>query len=341
MVSISVVKQSNATFAKQHADDSLVVVLAGATSNLGAGTLQQLVTMLHASTFYVLGRSAARFTTQRETLQRLNPSLKIVFIETDVSLIAGIDAACEQIATAEKRVDYLFMSQGCIPLTVPQCMRTTPRRSASCRLTLYTDTKEGIDTCFALSYFSRIRLINKLLPLLRQSSRPRVLSVLNGGREKAIKEDDVGLEDARNYAPRAAINHTTTMTSLAFDVLATNDKQITFMHAFPGLVATDNFSRLAAPDSYGFIGRLILPLIARLISTVQWLFGMSAADCGSRQAFLLTSDKYGPGEPWRINERSDAVTAPGVLKTYRERGWGPKIWDYTVQVFEKASAGTT
>jgi len=91
MVSISVVKQSNATFAKQHAE-SLVVVLAGATSNLGAGTLEQLATMLYASTFYVLGRSATRFTTQRETLQKLNPSLKIVFIETDVSLIAGIAA---------------------------------------------------------------------------------------------------------------------------------------------------------------------------------------------------------------------------------------------------------
>lgn len=151
----------------------------------------------------------------------------------------------------------------------------------------------------------------------------------------------MGLEDPRHYAPRATMNHTTTMTSLAFDVLASNDKQITFMHAFPGLVATDNFSRLAAPESYGFIGRLILPLFSRFLSTIQWLFGMSAADCGARQAFLLTSDKYGPGEPWRIDQHSEAVTTPGVLASYRERGWGIKVWDYTLQVFERVLVRTT
>jgi len=197
------------------------------------------------------------------------------------------------------------------------------------------DTKEGIDTCFALSYFSRIRLITNLLPLLRQSPRPRVLSVLNGGREKPIREDDIGLEDASHYAPRAAINHTTLMTSLAFDVLASNDKQITFMHAFPGLVVSDNFSRLAAPESYGFIGRTILILFSRFISAIQSLFGMSAADCGARQAYLLTSDKYGPGKPWRIDQHSEAVTSPGALKSYRERGWADKVWDHTMHVFEK------
>lgn len=129
MVKFSTIEQSNAAFAKQHVEP-LVVVLAGATSNLGAGTLEHLAKMLHNSTFYVLGRSAARFAAQRQTLQRLSPSLKVVYIEIDVSLIAGVDEACEQIASAEGRVDYLFMSQGCIPLTVPQCMRTTPPRPA-------------------------------------------------------------------------------------------------------------------------------------------------------------------------------------------------------------------
>jgi len=58
-----------------------------------------------------------------------------------------------------------------------------------------TDTKEGLDRSFALFYYSRIRLIMNLLPLIRQSPRPRVLSVLNGGREKAMLDDDIGLEN--------------------------------------------------------------------------------------------------------------------------------------------------
>jgi hypothetical protein len=151
-----------------------------------------------------------------------------------------------------------------------------------------------------------------------------------------MRDDDMGLENAQNFASRAAINHTTTMTTLALEYLAENDKRITFMHSFPGLVATDNFSRLAAPESFGLLGRVLVAFIGCFVSMVQHLFGMSAADCGARQAFLLASDKYGPGEVWRINEKSEPVTAPGVLERYRERGWREKVWEYTVGVFEKA-----
>ena len=70
-----------------------------------------------------------------------------------------------------------------------------------------------------------------LLPLLRQSPRPRVLSVLNGDREKSMRDEDIGLE--QHWYPLAVINHTTTMTSLAFEHLAENDNRITFLHAFP------------------------------------------------------------------------------------------------------------
>lgn len=80
--------------------------------------------MLQSPTFYVLGRSTTRFATQREKLLILNPQMKIVFLEIETSLIADIDGACKQILDVEERVDYLYMSQGCIPLNVPQCMQS-------------------------------------------------------------------------------------------------------------------------------------------------------------------------------------------------------------------------
>lgn len=202
-------------------------------------------------------------------------------------------------------------------------------------LTNCTDTKEGLDRCFALSYYSRIRLVTNLLPLLRQSPRPRVLSVLNGGREKPMLDEDIGLEKPKNFGARAAMNHTTTMMTLALEYLSKSEKQITFMHAFPGLVATDNFSRLTAPKSFGLLGKLFVAFISRFVNTLQRLLGMSVADCGARQAFLLTNDEFGPGQVWRIDEKSESVTAPGVLEQYRERGWQEKVWEYTVGVFEK------
>lgn len=147
-----------------------------------------------------------------------------------------------------------------------------------------------------------------------------------------MRDDDIGLE--QHWSALAVVDHTTTMTSLAFEHLAENDKRITFLHVYPGFVQTDNFSRLTAPESSGVAWRLLLALICSLITTVQLIFGVSARACGERQAFHLTSDEYGPGA-WRIGRLSDQVSAPGVLQQYRERGWPEKVWDHTVRVFEK------
>ncbi len=180
-----------------------------------------------------------------------------------------------------------------------------------------------------------MRLVSNLLPLLRQSPRPRVLSVLNGGKEKAMRDDDLGLE--QHWSTAGVINHTTTMMSLAFDHLAENDKRITFLHAYPGWVKTDIFTRLTAPESSGVAWRVTLALIRGLVAIIMMLFAMSAENSGERQAFHLTSGSYTPGA-WRIDHLSDRVSEPGVLGQYRERGWPKKVWEYTVRIFEKAVA---
>ena len=105
----------------QEQDVGLVCVFVGATSGIGAGTLEKMVQKLQESTFYVLGRSASRFANQRAKLESLNPSCKIVFIPAEVSLLSAVDATCKHIAASEERVDYLYMSPGLIPLNGPQC----------------------------------------------------------------------------------------------------------------------------------------------------------------------------------------------------------------------------
>ena len=150
-----------------------------------------------------------------------------------------------------------------------------------------------------------------------------------------MRDEDIGLE--QHWSTLAVVDHTTTMTSLAFEYLAENDKRITFLHACPGLVRTDNFSRLTAPESCGVAWRVLLALICGLVTTLQLIFGMSVKDCGERQAFHLTSDEYSPGA-WRIGRLSDQVSTHSVLKRYIERGWPEKVWEHTVRVFEKALA---
>ena len=151
-----------------------------------------------------------------------------------------------------------------------------------------------------------------------------------------MNDEDIGLRNPRNFWPGAHVTHTTTMTTLAFEYLAENDRRITFIHAYPGMVNTDIFSALAAPDSFGLLGRGVVMFIAFILSIVKNLFGTSPADSGVRQAFHLTTDKYSPGNLWRIDQHSEPVLTSGVLEVYRDRGWREKVWDHTLSVFERA-----
>jgi NAD(P)-dependent dehydrogenase (short-subunit alcohol dehydrogenase family) len=337
MVKFTTITKSNARFANNNSQNAgLVCVFAGATSGIGAGTIERMAVMVQSATFYVLGRSITRFASQRAKLESLNSNLKLVFLEAEISLISDIDAASKKIVDVESKVDYLYMSQGCFPINVPQCTSGFSRYINT--LTCFVDTKEGLDFCLAIQYYSRIRLTTNLLPLLRKSSRPRILSVLNGGNEKQMCDEDIGLENLQNYSWSAAVNHIATMMTLSFEYLAENDKNITFLHGFPGLVRTEIFSRLTPAEDSGILGRFVFTIMKSLAWTMQWLLGMSVLDCGARQAFILTSDEYGPGEVWRVNEKSEAVTVTGVLERYREQGWREKVWNYTSGVIEKALA---
>ncbi|TVY84965.1 Oxidoreductase lepF [Lachnellula suecica] len=318
MVKLLSVKQSNAAFAADQSKSSgLTCVFAGATSGIGASTLEVMVSTLHNSTFYILGRSAKKFEAQRQNLEALSPSSQLKFIECNVALISDVDAACKQISA--ERIDFLYMSQGLVPLNGAEY------------------TSEGLEICFALSYYSRIRLLTNLLPLLRKSPKPRVLSVLNAGKEKAILKDDLGLEDETNWSSMVVVNHTTTNMSLALDFLSedTSNKSLIVMHAFPGLVRTNIFSKLTAPESSSIFWWFALACIRNIVAVLMAVQGISPQDSGARQVYHLTSDTFTPGSLHLIDESSEEVAPNVVLQGYRDEGMAKKVWDFTMQVFDR------
>lgn len=120
MVKVDSVIEINERFASER-HERIVCVFAGATSGIGMGTLQRLATMLYSSTFYVLGRSESRFQGRLEKLREESPSCNFIFIETQVSRISGIDAACGNIISEQQKVDYLCMSPGGMPFGGAVC----------------------------------------------------------------------------------------------------------------------------------------------------------------------------------------------------------------------------
>jgi NADP-dependent 3-hydroxy acid dehydrogenase YdfG len=111
MVVISEIRRRNASYASQ-GHRGLVCVFAGATAGIGAATLREMVGLLHSSTFYVLGRDPHRYQDKLDELKKLGPSNNIVFIETQIALISGIDKACREISAAAKKIDVICVSPG-------------------------------------------------------------------------------------------------------------------------------------------------------------------------------------------------------------------------------------
>lgn len=220
------------------------------------------------------------------------------------------------------------------------CLHALLMETAIAELKPWIDTDEGLELCFAVSYYSRLRLAWNLLPLLRRSSQPHVLSILNGTKEKRIDEEDIGLE--QRWGITAAVSHSTLLTSLAFDHLAANDdqKRITFIHNTPGFVSTDTPRTVFPSKKHGLLWWAFLSIMQVVSGWIIRYFGMAATESGERHAFLLTCDTFGPGS-WRVSRLSEVVPDNGVLQEYQKRRWAAKIWDHTLRSWDKALLRTT
>ncbi|KAF5648998.1 hypothetical protein F52700_817 [Fusarium sp. NRRL 52700] len=316
------------------APQSFVAVFVGATRGIGLATLKVLTRTLPNPRFYVIGRSKARFAGDLTLLNEYNPNAMIQFVETEVSLINGIDDACERIMELEKHVDLLFMSPGSLVFGGPHY------------------TEEKLDLCFALSFYIRIRLVQRLLPLLMQAPHPRVLSVLAGGHEGPLftKDGDIGLCKKGNYTAPRAVNQVTTLHSLAFIHFASHYPKVSWLHIHPGWVATTFLSDLL--QSAGVVG----VLAGKVVLPVYRLVAMSEDECGRRQAGYALSGRYPSREMicsamvdvtdqaachgpcsgfYRVLSDGSTVTEEKILGPLKREGWPLKVLKHTQQVFDE------
>lgn len=155
-------------------------------------------------------------------------------------------------------------------------------------------------------------------------SDPRVFSVLNGGKEKRLITQDLGLKD--HYSIVNVVDQTTMMTTLAFERLARDHPAVTFIHEHPGIVRTNiiaNFlSSLGGPSSTGntitFFPRIwgrIIGFISKLILLpIFYLIAISPKQSGERRLFETTTPLYKSRRTieQRENENKSAVNVSGM-----------------------------
>ncbi|KAF3480657.1 uncharacterized protein GIQ15_06004 [Arthroderma uncinatum] len=334
MVSLATVRASNQGL--KAAIPGLTALFVGGTTGIGQSTLRQLAIHAEKPKVYIIGRSESKASPFLEDLRKLNPQGSFNFIEQDVSLMRNVDSACEAIKSKEGKLNLLFMTPGGISLSGRQ------------------ETSEGIDHLFALRYYSRMRFIQNLLPLLDSATPARVISIFGGGFEFGVNPDDLDLK--HNYSIINCAKHAITMTSLAMEHLASSHPSVSFMHIYPGLVRSNIYTNSFPPPMAAFYNYVAWPMM--------WPFSVNVQECGERHLFHLTSGLYAPkkgsspaegvpvpgglegaigstgqvgGGAYLLNWKGEGKQAPKTMQKYREEGMPDTVWKHTVDLISRAA----
>jgi hypothetical protein len=202
-----------------------------------------------------------------------------------------------------------------------------------CIAKLLTETSEGLDKKLSLHYYSRLRFVQNLLPLLNKAAEEkppegnsapisRVFSILGGGLEGNLNLNDLSLKN--NFSLGNCANHGITMTTLSFNKLAASNPKTTFVHTQPGGVETN-------------IVRNLNPLIQTALKGALFVMRpwvMTAEESGERHAWAATVDKYGKGGTVLIGSKGDETTPPKVVQESKGNGTEEKVWEHTLKVFK-------
>ncbi|KAE8152738.1 hypothetical protein BDV25DRAFT_127726 [Aspergillus avenaceus] len=324
MPSLRLARQANTTVRERRS--TLVAVFVGGTSGIGEATAKELAKIIETPTIYIVGRNQAAGDRVTEDLRELNIRGSYHFINSDVSLLRYVDAACREIQNNERIVDLLFMTPGHLA-------------------TRKNDTVEGLDNNHVLRYYARMRFIHNLIPQLQATEFPaRVVTVLAAGKEGEIEESNFDLQASFSFG--TAATYGATMNSLAMEYLASQHRSISFIHVFPGLVRTPLMR-----SSFGsFLGSMI-GLFTRMMS-------ISEQESGERNVFMATSTAYPPaahaggasndgvsiakaptgkvgGGSYLLDFDGEDTTNPKLMESYREKEYPTKLWDHTMDIFQR------
>jgi NAD(P)-dependent dehydrogenase (short-subunit alcohol dehydrogenase family) len=306
MVALSEVHAANAALKTKH--ESRTAVFVGATAGIGLATLRAFAKHTPKPTALIVGRSRAKFEPELENLKTINPNGTYTFLESDISLMKNIDSVCAQIKSSlgTSKIDLLYTSQGYLNLGAREL------------------NSEGLEPSWATRYYGRVRFTQNLLPLMSRDAR--AVTILAGGQEGKIFEDDMDLE--KNWGIATGAGHYASLLTLSYDAFAKEHPEMGFIHVFPGLVRTGLLGN-SEGGILGFIARWIAgPLIGLLLAK-------SPEEIGERMLYYGTVDEYGKGS--RALDWDGTVKEVDALKEYRQRGFEREVVDYNTKVFERIS----
>ncbi|KAF2476339.1 uncharacterized protein BDR25DRAFT_375228 [Lindgomyces ingoldianus] len=336
MVSLTAVQTHNATL--KSLSSGLVAVFVGGTSGIGLYTAREFVRNTKAPHIYLIGRNQVEATRIIDELHELNPSSKLNFIKSDVSLLRNVDEVCKEIKEKENKVNLLFMTVGYLTLKGRD------------------ETEEGLDRKFSLHYYARMRFAQNLTPLLNSAANDmgpnarlaRVVSVLDPqlGLKLVPNFSDLSLKNS--FSLKNCGIHASAMNNFALEHLGNMHSNISFIHAFPSGVNT------GAARGMGQVWLNVLKVATVLLKP----FMVDPTESGERHLFASTAPRFAPkakGDGMdELATGSDGKSGSGAyfvswngevfgeskkMESMRNNGAREKIWEHTEEVFRKICKG--
>lgn len=205
----------------------------------------------------------------------------------------------------------------------------------------------------SLLYYSRMRLIHNLTPLLLVSTQTaHVISIFAGNTEDSIEsgEDPIGTASSGKYGITSVRRNTCFMKTFYFEELAEKHAgQISFIHIYPGLVDGPEFYSDELPLWFRLTWRFLKPLLSWYMTSpevcgqvMMYLatgrYPARGIVYGTATAALSSQQNLGGGA-YAVGQRGDEGKNVSWAKV-RKDDTGKKVWQHTQEVFERA-LGTT
>ena len=340
MVAINDVRQVNAEYYKGR---PLVAVFVGGTQGIGRYAVEALANLYSAQPetplrVYILGRNKSSADQVLESCRERCAHGEFIFVQTDnLALIQQVDATSAEIVRLEcerenPRIDLLVQTQAQILFG--------PRN----------DTGEGLDQMMSLVYYSRIRFILQLMPLLEASNTPdgaHIVSIDAAGMAGNLFRDDLSLLDPSHYSYINVKSHASYMTTMAFEQLAAQHARLAFVYMYPGAVFGPAHRDPSLPWWFKALMGIAEPLL-------RYTFATPPEESGSRTLFLATPafastrsghDKSGLAKgtngssgsgSYAVGSRCDLIAQKSDTTLYpklRDEGFAEEVWMHTMEAF--------
>jgi len=277
-----------------------MAVVTGATGGLGYETALALAKA--GAEVILTGRDDRKGQSAIEKISREVIGAKISYEHLDLASLASIADFAQRMGVRQS-LDLLINNAGVMAL---------PRRQT---------TADGFEMQFGTNYLGHFALTARLMPLLRRSSGPRVVSVSSLAHRTGFI-DFGDLQGARAYSPWKAYGQSKLACLIfALELQRRSDAggwNLTSNAAHPGFSRTNLFA--SGPGG----------LLSVATDFAAPLFGHSAADGARPILFAATSPQAKPGAyygPGGIGELRGAPAPALIMPQARDAATAARLWD--------------